>query len=275
MLEIGNYNTLEIVKETPQGLYLDSEKGEILLPKRYRTDTMEIGTELMVFIYTDSEDRLVATTEKPLAVVGNFSFLKVKELTSFGAFMDWGLSKDLLVPYREQHKPMEVGKKYIIRVCLDHKTQRVIGVNRIGSFLEKENIELAENQKVKLLPYEQTTLGVMCVIDDLYAGMLYKNEIFQEIQLGERLEGYVQKIREDHKIDLSLRLAGFDHIKDESKNILQKLQENNGKLPFSDKSSPEEIKQHFEMSKKTFKKLIGNLYKQGKIEIETHQIRLK
>jgi len=275
MLKIGNYNTLEIVKTTPQGLYLDSSEGEILLPKRYITSEMEVGDEIQVFIYTDSEDRLVAITDKPLAVVGEFAFLEVKALTSFGAFLDWGLPKDLFVPHKEQHLPMRVGQKYVVRVALDFRTQRVIGVNRIGSFLEKDNIELSENQKVNLLPYETTSLGIMCIIDGLYAGMLYKNEVFQKIELGKSITGYVQKVREDNKIDLSLRLGGFDYIKGDAVKILEKLEENNGILRFSDKSDPKDIKDYFGMSKKTFKKLIGNLYRKGKIIIESHQIRLK
>lgn len=275
MLKIGNYNTLKIAKETPQGLYLDSDQGEILLPRRYVVEDMKIGDDLTIFIYTDSEDRLVATSEKPLVTVGEFGFLRVKELTPFGAFMDWGLSKDLLVPHREQHRPMQTGEYYIIRACLDHKTQRVIGVNRISAFLEKNDIKLTENEKVTLLPYENTTLGTMCIINHLYVGMLYKNEIFKTLKLGSYTEGYIKKIREDQKIDLSLRLEGFDHIKDQCTVIIEKLKENGGILPFSDKSSPEEIKATFEMSKKTFKKLIGNLYKQNRIEIKSHEIRLK
>ncbi len=276
MLKIGRFNMLKVVKKTPQGLYLDSDKGEILLPNKYVPQGTTIGSKVEVFIYSDSEDRLIATTLKPYAQEGEFACLQVKEVTKIGAFMDWGLEKDLFVPVKEQHRLMRVGEKHVVRVCLDLRTDRLLGVAKLGSFLEKDTSNLRIGEQVNLLVYEFTTLGIMCIVNNLYAGMLYKNEVFKELAIGEKIKGYIKNIRkEDGKIDLSLRKEGFEGIKDQSEIIIKNLQKNDGFLPYGDDSSPEEIKKQFQMSKKTFKRLIGNLYKQGKIVILEHGIRLK
>jgi predicted RNA-binding protein (virulence factor B family) len=276
MLKIGRFNTLKVVKKTPQGLYLDSDRGEILLPNKYIPQGTTIGSKVEVFIYSDSEDRLIATTLKPYAQEGEFVCLQVKEVTKIGAFMDWGLEKDLFVPIKEQHKPMAVGEKHVVRVCLDLRTDRLLGVAKLGSFLEKDTSSLQIGEEVRLLVYEFTTLGIMCIVNNRYAGMLYKNEVFKELAIGEKIKGYIKNIREeDGKIDLSLRKEGFEGIKDQSEIILKNLRQNDGFLPYGDDSPPEEIKKQFQMSKKTFKRLIGNLYKQGKIVILEHGIRLK
>ena len=276
MLNIGKLNTLEIVKKTPQGLYLDSENGEILLPNKYIPENANVGDELEVFIYTDSEDRLIATTLKPYALLDEFACLYVKHTTHFGAFMDWGLEKDLFVPLKEQYKIMVEGQKYVVRICLDSRTERLIGVSKLSAFLEKDTEDLQIGQEVTLLVHEFTTIGVMCIVDNLYAGMLYKNEIFKPLEIGDVLKGYIKNVREeDGKIDLSLRKEGFKGIKSETDIIIESLKENDGFLPYGDDSTPEEIKKQFEMSKKTFKKLIGILYKQGKIVILDGGIRLK
>lgn len=276
MLNIGKLNTLEIVKTTPQGLYLNSENGEILLPNKYIPENVNIGDTIEVFIYTDSEDRLIATTLKPYALLDEFACLYVKHTTSFGAFMDWGLEKDLFVPLKEQYKMMIEGQKYVVRICLDSRTERLIGVSKLSAFLEKDTSDLQIGQEVNLLVHEFTTIGVMCIIDNLYSGMLYKNEIFKPLEIGDTLKGYIKNVREeDGKIDLSLRKEGFKGIRNEADSILENLKENDGFLPYGDDSSPEEIKKQFQMSKKTFKKLIGILYKQGKIVILDSGIKLK
>ncbi len=276
MLNIGKLNTLEIVKTTPQGMYLDSEKGEILLPTKYIPENANIGDTVEVFIYTDSEDRLIATTLKPYAFLDEFACLYAKHTTSFGAFMDWGLEKDLFVPLKEQYKMMIEGQKYVVRICLDSRTERLIGVSKLGAFLEKDTADLQVGQEVSLLVHEFTTIGVMCIIDNLYSGMLYKNEIFKPLEIGDVLNGYIKNVREeDGKIDLSLRKEGFKGIRNETDSIIENLRENDGFLPYGDDSTPEEIKKQFQMSKKTFKKLIGILYKQGKIVILDSGIKLK
>jgi hypothetical protein len=276
MLKIGKFNLLKVVKKTPQGLYLDSDKGELLLPNKYIPESVKIGDKLNVFIYSDSEDRLIATTLKPYAQEGEFACLTVKQISKIGAFLDWGLEKDLFVPIKEQHKPMDVGERHVVRVCLDLRTDRLLGVSKIGSFLEKDTSEFQIGQEVKLMVYEFTTLGIMCIVNNRFAGMLYKNEVFKELEIGEQIKGYIKNIREeDDKIDLSLRKEGFDGIKNQADVILLNLKQNNGFLPYGDDSSPEDIKQQFQMSKKTFKRLIGNLYKQGKIVILEHGIKLK
>lgn len=276
MLNIGKFNTLQIVKRTPQGLYLDSDKGEILLPNKYIPEAIEIGDSVDVFIYTDSEDRLIATTLKPYALLDEFACLEVKHTTTFGAFLDWGLEKDLFVPLKEQHRMMQEGQKYVVRVCLDARTERLIGVSKLAAFLSKDTENLQEGQEVRLLVHEFTTIGIMCIIDNEYSGMLYKNEVFKSLRVGDVLNGYIKNVRDgDGKIDISLRQEGFKGIRDESDIIIESLKENDNFLPYNDNSTPEEIKHQFQMSKKTFKKLIGILYKQGKIVILDGGIRLK
>jgi predicted RNA-binding protein (virulence factor B family) len=273
-LEVGRYNELKIVKEVPFGLYLESSEGEILLPKKYVPESASIGEMIKVFIYTDSEDRLIATTLTPLAVLDDFACLTAVHSTSFGSFLEWGLEKHLFVPLKEQHRLMKEGQKYIVKLCLDKQTNRIIGIGKIASFIEKENIQLQEGEEVALMVYEQTDLGLMCIINNKYVGILYHNEIFKDLSIGEKLIGYVKKIREDKKIDLSTRKLGFIGIVEDKNIILQKLEEYGGFLPYNDLTSPEEIQRVFQMSKKSFKKLIGNLYKIGLIRIETSGIYL-
>ncbi len=274
MLQVGRFNRLKVVKEVPFGLYLESSKGEILLPKKYIPQNTKVGDELNVFIYTDSEDRLIATTLIPKAEVGDFACLEVVQVTPFGSFLDWGLEKDLFVPLKEQHRKMLLGNKYVVKVVLDQRTERVIGVGKIGAFIEKNYIDLEENDEVQLFVYEETDLGYMCIINAKYVGILYRNEVFKPLAVGENIIGYIKKIREDQKIDLSLRKVGFRGVQHEQQIILDKLEKSDGFLPYNDDSSPEDIKRVFQMSKKTFKQLIGNLYKQKVITIAQDGIRL-
>lgn len=275
MLEIGKYNTLEVVKHVDFGIYLDSDKGEILMPLKYVPEGTELGDQIEAFIYKDSEDRLIATTLHPKAVVGDFAALKVKQITNAGAFLDWGLEKDLLVPHAEQHRPMQEGKTYVVKVCLDPKTERIIAISKLSAFVSKDPSELEPGQQVRLMVYEETDLGFMALIDLKFRGILYKNEVFRHLSVGDELDGFVKKVREDLKVDLTLKKFGYSEVGDAKDIVLTLLRENGGVMPVSDSSSPEKIKAHFEMSKKVFKKAIGALYKEGKIDLEENSIRLK
>lgn len=275
MVKIGKISTLEVVKFTEQGAYLDGGPyGEILLPKRYVPESLSEGDDVEVFIYYDSEDRIVATTEKPFVKVGEFAPLEVVETTKFGAFLDWGLPKNLLVPFREQKLKMEAGKKYVVYVYVDEKSGRIVGTAKIDKFLEKGSGELAEGDKVELLIANKTDLGVNAIIEGKYQGILYDNELFKPVRTGDVISGYIKKIREDEKIDLTLEKIGYDKVDPAQEQILEKLNKNNGFLPFNDKSEPEVIKKELAMSKKTFKKAVGALYKSRKISIEENGIKL-
>ena len=267
MLEIGKFNDLEVLREVDFGYYLHSDKGDILIPRKYVPEGTKIGDILHVFVYTDSEDRLIATTLNPIAVVGEFAAMRVKDVTNFGAFLDWGIEKDLLVPNSEQHRKLYVGQTTVVRLCLDQRTERVIGVGKLNPFLKKDLSALEEGQAVNLMVYDQTDLGFMVLIDDQYSGMLYENEVFEPLEIGARRKGFIKKVRPDGKIDVRLYkegVAGIDASKDI---ILKKLKASKGFLPYHDKSDTEDIKRAFQMSKKSFKKAIGGLYKEGKIQI--------
>lgn len=274
MLKIGNYNALIVARKVEFGAYLGSGEDEVLLPSKYMPQGTKIGDTLNVFIYTDSEDRRIATTRKPKAVVGEFAYLKVKDVTSFGAFMDWGLEKDLLVPKNQQQDRLRVGKKYVVKICLDDVTQRVYGTNRIAANCEKIPSGLVEGQKVRLLIYGLSNIGITAVINNQYTGMLYRNETYDELHVGDERDGYVSRIREDGSIDLTLKRPGYRSITDSSSKIIQILNQSGGFIPCHDKSPPDEIKKMFAMSKKEFKRAIGGLYKSRKIEILDNGIRL-
>lgn len=274
-LKVGDFNTLTVDHSSDFGLYLSYDEGEILLPNRYVTDDLKEGSEVEVFVYHDSEGRLVAVIETPLAKVGDFAALEVKDVTEIGAFLDIGLSKDLFVPIKEQHKEMKAGQKHVVRVMLDPRTGRMMGVGKLGAFLEREEIDLEIGQEVDLMVYEQTDLGYMCLIDFTYRGMLYRNEVFKKLEVGSTLKGYVKKVREDNKIDLAERPKGFEGLSGQEQVIVDKLKATEeGFLPFNDSSEPEQIREAFQMSKKSFKKLIGGLYRQQIIEIDSKGIRL-
>lgn len=275
MLEIGNYNKLKVVKEVPFGMYLESEKGEILLPSKYIPEGTQVGDEVTVFIYKDSEDRLIATNLTPNGVVGDFAGMTVKEVNEKGAFLDWGLEKDLMVPFKEQHIPMKAGQDYVVRICLDPRNERIIGVSKLAPFLSKNFSELSEGQEVDLLIYEYTDLGIMAIVNKKYRGMLYRNEVFADLRVGQKVKGYVKKIREDEKLDLTLYKHGYENVLDAKDVILQKLKINNGWLKLHDDSTPEAIRDELQMSKKAFKKAIGGLYKEGLVELTPEGVKLK
>lgn len=275
MVNIGDYNELEVLREVSIGLFLDGEElGDILIPGRYVPEGVEPGDRLRVFIYNDSEDRLIATTEKPRARVGEFAFLRVISVNAMGAFLDWGLSKDLLVPFREQKERMDVGRSYIVHLYLDEVSRRIVASSRIRRFLDQEVPEYEEGQEVSVLISHRTPMGYNAIIENAHQGILYENEVFQPLQQGQRTRAYVKKIREDNKIDLSLQKEGFGKVDSLTGKIMLALRTEGGELPLSDKSQPEEIYRKFGCSKKAFKMAIGTLYKERKITIEPEKIGL-
>ena len=275
MLNIGNYNTLRIIKILSFGAYLDGGEGkEILLPTRYVPDGAQVGDEVKVFIYHDNEGRLIATTLHPKAVVGEFAFMQVKSVNTTGAFLDWGLMKDLLVPYKEQKLTMREGKWYLVYVRLDHVTGRVMASARIEKFLNNIPPKYEFNQEVSLLVADDTEIGYKVIVNNLHWGMVYHNQVFQRLEKGEHLKGYVKEIREDDKLDISLTPLGYQKVDGIAQTILQALQMQNGFLPVHDKSDPEVIYSLFRCSKKAFKQAIGALYRQHRIALEPDGIRL-
>lgn len=275
MIEIGKYNILTINEKAPHGLYLTDENGEeVLLPNRYVPENVKIGEQLEVFIYNDSEDRIIATTEAPIAEVNQFAVLEVKELTPIGAFVDIGLPKDLLIPIKNQDKKLAPGKKYLFYTYLDRTTERLVGTTRYRAFINKEPSDLKSGDQVDLIIAEPHDLGFVIIINNQYQGLIYKDEIFQNINVGDKTVGYVKNIRPDGKIDISLEKPGYAKVAPGVEVILSELHENNGFLPLTDKSSPEEISDRLSMSKKTFKKAVGSLYKERKIQLTDEGIRL-
>ena len=275
MLKIGQYNRLIVDRVVDFGLYLKIGDHEILLPSKYIPDKCRLGDTLRVFVYTDSEDRPIATTLVPKAAVGEFACLRVNDVKSFGAFLDWGLEKDLLLPKSEQTNRVRVGQRIVVKVCLDEQTGRVYGTNRIEENCTPIPKRLSEGQKVSLLIYAITKIGIMAVVDNRYAGMLYRNEIFMPLSIGDSVEGYIRKIRKDGKIDLTLKKPGYRSIADSSDSVMEVLVKQGGFIPCHDKSPPEEIKHIFSMSKKEFKKAVGRLYKSGKIDLTDRGIQVK
>jgi predicted RNA-binding protein (virulence factor B family) len=275
MIQLGKINTLKINRQTDNGFYLVDERGsEVLLPNAFITPEMKIGKEIEVFIYHDSEDRLIATTQKPLAKLDEFGFFEVVDVTHFGAFVSWGLAKDLLVPKKFQKEPFRIGEKKFLRVVYDEKTHRLVATQKFGKYLNYEPKGYTINKEVKALIIKQTDLGYKCIVDDTYEGLLYKNEVFEDIKVGEIKKAYVKKRRHDGKLDLSLKKIGAKATKDSQAKVLKLLKEHNGMLPYSYKSSPEEIKEFFGLSKKEFKRVLTKLQEAKKIEITNQAISI-
>jgi len=275
MVEIGKINTLDVNRETENGVYLDGcELGEMLMPQKFVTPEVKEAGYATVFVYTDSEDRLVATTETPIAMVGEFALLKVVALSRFGAFLDWGLPKDLLVPFREQKADMVEGRSYLVYIFLDLQTNRIAASAKLDKFLDNTPPEYEEGQEVDLIVVEQTDLGYKTIVNSEHWGMLYKNQVYQSLFNGQKIKGYVNKVREDEKIDLLLEKPGYEKVDGISEKILDELRKSNGFMAVSDKTSPEMIKEMFGISKKNFKKAIGGLYRKKIIVFESDGIRL-
>jgi predicted RNA-binding protein (virulence factor B family) len=275
MLQLGDYNELTAKRSTDNGWYLiDEEDNEVLLPNRYVPEGFKEEDALNVFLYKDSEDRIVATTDKPKVVVNEFACLQVKQVNKFGAFLDWGLEKDLMVPYSEQKNKMQEGESYVIRLVHDIKSDRLFASSKLNKFLVKDHITVETGEEVEVIIIEETELGFTAIIEDAHLGLLYHNETFKTLEVGDRLNVYVKKIREDGKIDLSLEKEGYIKVEPSAQKILEKLQENDGFLALHDKSHPVLIAETLEMSKKTFKKAIGTLYKQRLISLKENGIQL-
>ncbi len=275
MIEIGKINTLLIERTTTVGLYLSDEMNtEVLLPKKYILPEHVVGEHIDVFIYKDSEDRLIATTEKPFCEVNQFAHLNVSEVTRVGAFLDWGLEKDLLVPYKEQKREMHEGYSYVVYVYLDELSNRIVASSKVNKFISNEILSIEQGQEVDLLVYDETQLGYNCIINSQHKGLIYHNDVYQEIQIGNQLKGYVKEIRPGNLIDLSLQKIGFKHVLSSTDVILKYLQEHDGFAPFNDKTGPQVILDKFNMSKATFKKSIGILYRHRKITLGEDGIRL-
>ncbi|MEM1320842.1 MAG: S1-like domain-containing RNA-binding protein [Bacteroidota bacterium] len=272
---IGKQVELEVTKKVDFGYYLDGGPyGEILLPNREVKTAAEAGQEMEVFIYCDSEDRLVATQRQPRARVGECAYLEVVSVNEYGAFLDWGLLKDLFVPFREQQDRMQEGQSYLVRVDLDEATDRIFASSRLKRYLKSQNETLEEGQEVQILIAQQTDLGYKVIVEHTYWGMLYRNEIFQPLRRGEAQRAYIKRVREDGLLDISLQKQGAEQIPEDAAQVLAELRAHDGFLPLNDKSQPEQIYNQLEMSKKAFKKAIGNLYKQRLITIQPEGIRL-
>lgn len=275
MANIGEFNSLKIIALTANGVYLDANNlGEILLPNRYVPENCQVDDEVSVFIYADSADRLVATTETPRAQVNQFASLKVVQTNKMGAFLDWGLPKDLLVPFNQQHSAMEQGKYYLVRIYLDQNTERLVATSKIDRFIDVWPADYQKWDKVELIIGGKTDLGFKAIINGQHWGLLYDNEIFQPLRIGKKITGFIKNVRADGRIDLSLSRPGEGKVNDFSAKLLAHIAENDGFSPLHDKSSPELIKRTLGVSKKTFKATVGNLLKQKKITIENNGIRL-
>jgi predicted RNA-binding protein (virulence factor B family) len=274
MLQIGVYHTLKIDRETKVGLFLVNETDDVLLPNKYVPNDFTIGEDLTVFVYLDHEERPVATTLKPFISLNSFAVLKVSYINKFGAFLNWGMEKDLFAPFKEQARPMEKDKRYIVTMYLDKQTGRLAASSKINQFLDKEPLDIEVGQEVDLMVSHITEIGINVIINGKFRGLAYQNEVFETVSPGYKTKGYIKTIRPDGKIDVSFQKQGFEAIDDSSQQVLEALKQNDGVLKLNDNSHPEEIKSVLKMSKKTFKKAIGSLYKQKLIDINNEGIQL-
>jgi predicted RNA-binding protein (virulence factor B family) len=274
MIEAGHYYTLKVVKQVDFGLYLDADGEEILLPTRFVPHGAKEGDELEVFIYHDNENRLIATTQKPVATVGEVALMKVVGQTEHGAFPSWGIMKDVFLPLSQQSNRIYEGKDYLVYLFIDQQTGRVTATEKLSRFITNDNLTVAEGDDVELIVWQQTDIGYKVIINHKHQGVLHFSDVFRDLEYGEKLKGYIKKIREENKIDIGIGEKGYKRVTPETERILQLLEENNGYLPYSDKSSPEEIYSFFGISKKTFKMAIGSLYKERKIELAKTGIKL-
>ncbi len=274
-MKIGEINSLKISRNTPHGLFLEDDEGEdVLLPGKYLRGDEKEGDVMELFIYNDSEDRIVATTETPKITLNDFAALKVIDVNKYGVFLDWGLDKDLLVPFKEQNKKMQLGRIYVVKLYLDEETDRLVASGRVKKHLSNENLTVSSGDKVDLMVYNESDLGFDVIINKTHYGLVYKNEVFASVKIGDDLKGYIKQIRGDGKIDVSLQPDIETHIENSNIIILNVLKAHGGKLNLSDKSSPEDIYSALQISKKSFKRSIGFLYKQKKIKIEPEGILL-
>ncbi|SDX40041.1 CvfB family protein [Aequorivita viscosa] len=276
MIKLGEYNTLTILRETEPGLYLgDEEDNVVLLPHKYKPEEYEIDDELTVFVYLDNEERPIATTLDPFLQLNTFGYLHCSAVTEYGAFMDWGLEKQLFVPFKEQARPMKQGSWYIVYLYLDEKTNRLVGSSKTNRFLQNENLTVEAYEEVEILVTHITEKGANAIINGIHKGLIYLEDIFEDIRSGDKIKAYVKNIREDNKIDLVLQRPGYRSIEPNANFIREELEAAGGFLPLHDKSDPDTIKNQLGMSKKSFKKAIGTLYKDKQIVIKEDGIELK
>lgn len=274
MIKPGEYNLLKVIRAVAIGVYLDDGKEGILLPKRYVPEGTKVGDMLNVFIYHDSESRLIATTQRPAGTVGDIVLLPVVSVTPQGAFMDWGLQKDIFVPKSKQHARMHAGEKYFVKIYLDEQTGRVAATGKIDAFLNNEMLTVKEMEMVDLVVYRRTDIGYFVIINNRHTGVLHYNEVFRDLAPGDKFKGFIKNINEENKIDVVAGKPGYEKVTDEAQKIMRLLEENNGYLPYNDQSKPDDIYSFFGMSKKTFKMTTGSLYKQQKIVFTQTGIRL-
>ncbi len=275
MLALGVYNTLEILRDREPGIFLGDEQGnEVLLPNKYVPEEFEIGDKIKVFVYLDSSERVVATTLEPYATVNSFAYLKCTSVSEIGAFLDWGLEKDLFVPFKEQTNKMKVGNWYLVYVYLDEETNRLAASSKTNRFLDNSLVLLSSYDEVDLIASHPSPHGWNMIVNQKHLGLVYSDEIFQKITPGDQIKGYVKKVRPDGKIDLTLQRHGYRGIEPNAQQILKELEASGGFIDLNDKSDPDDIKEVFQLSKKSFKRAIGSLYKARKIDIEKDGIRL-
>jgi len=275
MIQLGEYNTLEILRDTDPGLFLgDGEDGEVLLPNRYVPEEFEIGDKLEVFVYLDNEERPVATTDKPFITKGEFSLLRCNQVNKYGAFLDWGLVKELFCPFKEQAFKMKAGGWYLVHCYLDEDTERLVASSKTNRFLDNKELTVSKFEEVDLIVSHPSEIGMNVIVNNKHLGLVFKDDIFKDISVGDRLKGIVKKIRHDNKLDIALSQIGYRNIEPNAQHILKVLNDNSGFIPLHDKSSPEDIKEQLQMSKKSFKKAIGSLYKDRVITIDANGITL-
>ena len=275
MIEIGKHNTLRVVKEVDFGVYLDDgEHGEILMPTRYVPENCKVDDELEVFLYLDSEDRIIATTEIPIAKAGEFAYLEVVSVSTVGAFLYWGIMKDLLLPFREQKQELTEGQKVFVYVYVDAESKRLVASAKIDKHIDNLPVYYNEGDEVDIVVWAETDLGYKVILENLYSGILYKNEVFQTLEPGQKVMAYIKKVRSDDKIDLTLYKPGYEKVDGLAQQILSYLKNHDGFMPFNDKSPAEEISKTFGISKKNFKKASGSVYKNKLITINDEGVRL-
>lgn len=277
LIAIGQHHELTILRPTTVGLFLGDGSGEedILLPNKYCPENFDVGEKLRVFVYRDHEERKIATTLEPKILLHQFAFLRVTSVSNVGAFLDWGLEKELMVPFREQRQKMQEGRWYIVYLDVDRKTDRLYATNKIEKRLTNENLTVAEGDAVDLMVMQKTDLGFSVIVNQRHEGLIFESDIFTKLNIGDKVKGYVKQIRDDNKLDISLQPIGFRNFNDPNcEMILKKLKTNKGFLPISDESTPEEVYAMFGISKKAYKKAIGTLYKQRKITLQPDGIKL-
>tara|TARA_B110000046_G_scaffold60138_1_gene67524 strand:- start:353 stop:1183 length:831 start_codon:yes stop_codon:yes gene_type:complete len=274
-MDLGKINTLEITRDTDIGLFLKDSIGlEVFLPNRYKPEQYTIGDKLAVFVYHDNEGRAISTTDQPIASINEFAYLTCKESSDIGAFMDFGIDKDMFIPKRNQHADLYEGQKYMVWIYLDEITSRLVATTKLNRLLTSEVLDIEPSQKVEILIWQTHDLGWQVIVDSKYFGMLYSNQCFVPVSMGSKMVAYVNKIREDGRLDILLQKPGFASIDEFSDKLLSKLQAEGGELSLTDKSTPEAIYQSLQMSKKVFKKAVGSLYKKKLIQLNDKSISL-